>query len=73
MEPRIIFAVLLLLNVYFFGFFACFELVVIFIKATSMPKEKYETTVVINEIFIFAFMVTVESTRLLMGKKHDQV
>jgi len=68
------FALLLYVNIFYFAVFAGFELFLLIFKAYNMtdhPKHAYNATHLVNELAILAFMVVVESARLVLGNKHD--
>ena len=70
------FALLLYVNIFYFAVFAGFELFLLIFKAYNMtdhPKHAYNATHLVNELAILAFMVVVESARLVLGNKHDLV
>ncbi len=73
MDFPLFFAVLLYLNVYYFGFFAVFEFLLLLFKATQMPDSKYEMSTAVNEVIILTFLVVVESVRLMLGQQHNKV
>ena len=43
-----------------------------YFQGTSMPESKYEVRTLINEVILLAFMVTLESFRLILGQKHQR-
>jgi hypothetical protein len=73
MDFPMVFAVLLYLNVYYFGFYGAFEFLLLLFKATQMPESKYEMKTLVNEVAILAFMVAVETGRLCLGQQHEKV
>ena len=76
LDGSLMFAILLYLNIFFFGLYALVELISLLFKAyrmTDHPKHAYSATDLINELALLAFMVVVESARLILGNKHDLV
>ena len=70
------FALLLYVNIFYFALYAGVELFLLIFKAYNMtdhPKHAYSPTDLVNELAILAFMVVVESARLVLGNKHDLV
>lgn len=71
MNYAITFALLLYINVFYFGLFACVEFALLVFKCYQATGPKYPLGTMINEMFILAFLVVVESIRLLLGQKHE--
>ena len=76
LDGSLTFALLLYINIFYFALYAGVEGFLVLFKAFSMgdhPKHPYSPSVLINELVILAFMVTVESVRLVLGSKHELV
>ena len=72
MDYPLTFALLLYFNVFYFGVFVSVEFFLLMFKAYNMVH-KYNSTVLINEIFILTFLVVIESIRLMLGQQHTKV
>lgn len=73
MNHAITFALLLYINVFYFGVFACVEFALLVFKSYQLSGPKYPLGSIINEMFILAFLVVVESIRLLLGQRYEPV
>ena len=67
------FAVLLYINIFYFGLYSIVELCILLTKGYSLMDSRYTLAVFINELFILGFMVIIESLRLLLGQQHKPV
>ena len=73
MDYQLTFALLLYFNIFYFGLFAVFEFCLLMFKAYNLLGSKYNSTTLINELFILTFMTVVESVRLTFGQQHKKV
>jgi len=73
MNYAITFALLLYINVFYFGVFAFAEFGLLVFKSYQLSGPKYPLGSIINEMFILAFLVVVESIRLLLGQRYEPV
>lgn len=72
MDYAITFALLLYINVFYFGLYAVVEFCLLVFKCyQSGPK--FPLGAMINEMFVLAFLVVIESVRLLLGQRHEPV
>lgn len=71
MDYAITFALLLYINVFYFGLYATVEFFLLVFKIYKMSVENFSISTIINEMFVLAFLVVVESGRLLMGHSHE--
>jgi hypothetical protein len=67
------FAVLLYVNVFYFGLYSMVEFCILLTKGYSLTDSRYTLAAFINELFILAFMVIVESLRLFLGQQYTPV
>lgn len=68
MDYSLLFAILLYLNVFYFGLFASVEFFLLLFKAYNVSL--YTSSSLINELFALTFLVVVESVRLMWGNEH---
>lgn len=75
MNYGITFALLLYINVFYFGIFACVEFCLLLFKAYQQMNagQKFPVASLINEMLFLAFLVVVESIRLFLGQQHEPV
>ena len=73
MDYHLTFALLLYINIFYFGLFSSVEFFLLLFKAYNLLGSKYDSTTLINELFILTFMVVVESVRLTFGQQHKKV
>lgn len=73
MNFKTTFAVLLYVNVFYFGVYSIFELCLLLVKGFTLNDPKYNAATFINEVFILAFMVVVECLRLMFGQQLQPV
>ena len=73
MDYPMTFAVLLYINVFYFGLYSVVEFLILMTKGYSITDSRYNLAAFLNEVFILAFMVVVESLRLFLGQKHAPV
>merc|ERR1739844_350344 len=71
MNYAITFALLIYINIFYFGLFAVVEFALLVFKCYNLSGPKYPLGTIINELFILAFLVVVESIRLLLGNKQE--
>jgi len=74
MDHSLTFALLLYVNVFYFGLFACVEFGFLCFKTYHMYENddsRLSSKILINELFLLTFMVLVESVRLVLGQKHQ--
>lgn len=71
MDYAITFALLLYINVFYFGLYASVEFFLLVFKCYKMSGPDFTIATIINEMFILAFLVVVESGRLLVGQSHE--
>ena len=73
-DHSLTFALLLYVNVFYFGLYACAEFGFLCFKTYHMYENgdtRLNATTLINEMFVLTFMVVVESVRLVLGQKHQ--
>ena len=73
MGHEMTFAVLLYVNIFYFGLYSVVEFCILLTKGYSLTDSRYNLAAFLNEVFILAFMVIVESLRLLLGQQHKPV
>ena len=73
MNRSMSFALLLYVNIFFFGLYSIVEFFILMTKGYSITDSRYNLAAFLNEVFILAFMVVVESLRLFLGQKHSPV
>ena len=73
MEYSLTFALLLYVNIFYFGLYASVEFALILFKAYSLPSSKFDSKSLLNEIIALVFMVVLETVRLILGHKHESV
>jgi len=71
MDYAIFFALLLYINVFYFGLYAFVEFFLLVFKIYKMSGPDFSIATIINEMFVLAFLVVVESGRLLIGQSHE--
>jgi len=74
MDHSLTFALLLYINVFYFGLYACVEFGFLCFKTYHMYESgdtRLTSTTLINEMLILTFLVLVESIRLVLGQKHQ--
>jgi len=73
MDYAITFALLMYINIFYFGLYACVEFCLLVFKCYQMSGPTFPIGAMINEMFVLAFLVVVESVRLLLGQQHEPV
>merc|ERR1739844_841281 len=73
MDYAITFALLMYINIFYFGLYAGVEFFLLVFKCYQLSGPKFPIGVMINEMFVLAFLVVVESVRLLLGQQHEPV
>merc|ERR1739846_167956 len=74
MDHSLTFALLLYVNIFYFGLYACVEFGFLIFKAYHMHDTgdtRFGASTLINELFILTFLVVIESVRLVLGQKHQ--
>jgi len=74
MDHSLTFALLLYVNVFYFGLYACVEFGFLCFKTYHMYETgdtRLSSKILINEICVLTFLVLVESVRLVLGQKHQ--
>jgi len=73
MNFKTAFALLLYVNVFYFGVYSILELCLLLSKGLTANDARYNAATFINEVFLLAFMVVVECLRLMFGQQLQPV
>lgn len=73
MDYAITFALLMYINLFYFALYGAVEFCLLLFKCYQLSGPKYPVATMINEMFILAFLVVVESVRLLLGQQSEPV
>eukprot|EP00096_Caligus_rogercresseyi_P015502 TRINITY_DN7930_c0_g1_i1.p1 TRINITY_DN7930_c0_g1~~TRINITY_DN7930_c0_g1_i1.p1 ORF type:complete len:148 (+),score=22.41 TRINITY_DN7930_c0_g1_i1:180-623(+) len=71
MDSGTTFSVLLYLNIFYFGLYAAVEFTLLLFKYSLVAT--YDLSLLVYELFLFSLAVLLESARLLIGQKHNNV